>query len=103
MRQNPVVKQRRVLSARLSQQLLHRYKRGILDRYAVLPLNRIGIEHSVLVDKVYTVAVDRIARQGRSFSEAEVEEAVAREAFRLAMHKLPVKCKFVMKDGESND
>ena len=35
----------------------------------------------------------------------ETREAIAREALRLAMHKLPVKCKFVMKEesGESND
>ena len=33
-----------------------------------------------------------------------VEEAVAREALRLAMHKLPIKCKFVKKEsGEAND
>ena len=45
-----------------------------------------------------------VVKEGKiMFEIAEVEEAVAREAFRLAMHKLPVKCKFVMKDGESND
>ena len=34
------------------------------------------------------------------FEIAEVDEASAREALRLASHKLPVKTKFVMKDGE---
>ena len=34
------------------------------------------------------------------FEIAGVEESVAREALRLAMHKLPIKCKFVKKDGE---
>lgn len=33
------------------------------------------------------------------FEVGEVTEDVAREALRLAMHKLPVKCKFVKKDG----
>ena len=39
------------------------------------------------------------------FEMSGVEEAVAREAFRLASHKLPIKCKFVKKEesGVSND
>ena len=38
------------------------------------------------------------------FEVAGVDEAVAREALRLAMHKLPIKCKFVKKEsGETND
>ena len=32
------------------------------------------------------------------FEMAGVPEEVAREAFRLASHKLPVKCKFVKKE-----
>ena len=32
-----------------------------------------------------------------------VSEDVAREALRLAMHKLPIKCKFVKKDGEKRE
>ena len=35
------------------------------------------------------------------FEVAGVSEEVAREALRLAMHKLPIKCKFVKKDGEN--
>ena len=37
------------------------------------------------------------------FEVAGVSEEVAREALRLAMHKLPIKCKFVKKDGETNE
>ena len=37
------------------------------------------------------------------FEIGEVDEAVAREALRLAMHKLPIKCKFVKKDGEAHE
>ena len=38
------------------------------------------------------------------FEVAGVSEEVAREAFRLASHKLPVKCKFVKKEsGEANE
>lgn len=47
-----------------------------------------------------------VVKKGKiMFEIANVDEAIAREALRLAMHKLPVKCKFVMKEesGESND
>ena len=43
------------------------------------------------------------------FEMSGVSEDVAREAMRLAMHKLPIKCKFVTKDqaaekdGEANE
>ena len=38
------------------------------------------------------------------FEVGEVDEAVAREALRLASHKLPIKCKFVKKEsGEANE
>ena len=39
------------------------------------------------------------------FEIAEVDEATAREALRLASHKLPIKCKFVMKEssGDKNE
>ena len=47
-----------------------------------------------------------VVKQGKvMFEIAGVSEEVAREALRLAMHKLPIKCKFVKKEesGESND
>ena len=34
---------------------------------------------------------------------SEVDEATAREALRLASHKLPVTCKFVKKEGNSSE
>ena len=37
------------------------------------------------------------------FESGEVDEATAREALRLAMHKLPIRCKFVKKDGEAHE
>lgn len=38
------------------------------------------------------------------FEIGEVDEATAREALRLASHKLPIKCKFVKKEsGEANE
>ena len=46
-----------------------------------------------------------VVKKGKvMFEVGEVSEEIAREALRLAMHKLPVKCKFVKKEsGESND
>lgn len=37
------------------------------------------------------------------FEVAGVSEEVAREALRLAMHKLPIKCKFVKRGEERNE
>ena len=46
----------------------------------------------------YWVAV---VKPGRVLFElADVDEATAREALRLAMHKLPVKCKFAKREEE---
>ena len=46
-----------------------------------------------------------VVKKGKiMFEIAGVDEATAREALRLAMHKLPIKCKFVTKEsGEVNE
>ena len=46
-----------------------------------------------------------VVKKGKiMFEIAGVDEATAREALRLAMHKLPIRCKFVMKEsGEANE
>ena len=46
-----------------------------------------------------------VVKEGKIMFEIDqVDEATAREALRLAMHKLPIKCKFVMKEsGEANE
>ncbi len=46
-----------------------------------------------------------VVKEGKIMFEIDgVPEKVAREAFRLAMHKLPVRCKFVKKEsGETNE
>ena len=50
----------------------------------------------------YWVAVVKPGRV--MFEIAGVSEEIAREALRLAMHKLPIKCKFVKKEsGEANE
>ena len=49
----------------------------------------------------YWVAV---VKPGRILFELdEVDEAVAREALRLAMHKLPIKCKFVVREDAQKE
>ena len=49
----------------------------------------------------YWVAVVKPGRV--MFEIAEVDEATAREALRLAMHKLPLKCKIVKKAEEKGE
>ncbi len=45
-----------------------------------------------------------VVKEGRvMFEVAGVSEEVAREALRLAAHKLPIKCKFVMKEGGNSN
>ena len=42
-----------------------------------------------------------VVKEGKiMFEVSGVSEEIAREALRLASHKLPIKCKFVKKDGE---
>lgn len=46
-----------------------------------------------------------VVKKGKIMFEIDgISETVAREALRLAMHKLPLKCKFVKKEsGEANE
>lgn len=47
-----------------------------------------------------------VVKEGKiMFEIGDVDEATAREALRLASHKLPIKCKFVKKEesGEVNE
>ena len=42
-----------------------------------------------------------VVKEGKiMFEVSDVSEEIAREALRLASHKLPIKCKFIKKDGE---
>jgi large subunit ribosomal protein L16 len=46
-----------------------------------------------------------VVKKGKIMFEINgIDEATAREALRLAMHKLPIKCKFVKREsGEANE
>ena len=55
---------------------------------------RVGLVVSDKMDKTVVVAIaDRVM-----FEIAGVSEEVAREALRLASHKLPVKCKIIKRE-----
>lgn len=45
-----------------------------------------------------------VVKKGKiMFEVSEITEDVAKEAMRLAMHKLPIKCKFVKKESGDNN
>ena len=69
-----------------------------------LSLTRIPLETRMGKGKGQPEAWVAVVKQGKvMFEVGGVTEDVAREALRLAMHKLPIKCKFVMKDGEERE
>ena len=56
------------------------------------------IEHAYLNDGGIAVLYGNIAPDGCIVKTAGVPEEIAREALRLASHKLPIKCKIVTKE-----
>lgn len=70
-----------------------------------LSLTKIPLETRMGKGKGQPEAWVAVVKQGKiMFEIAGVSEEVAREALRLAMHKLPIKCKFVKKEsGETNE
>ena len=71
-----------------------------------LSLTRIPLETRMGKGKGQPEAWVAVVKQGKvMFEVGGVTEDVAREALRLAMHKLPIKCKFVKKEesGVKND
>lgn len=71
-----------------------------------LSLTRIPLETRMGKGKGEPELWVAVVKKGKiMFEIGEVSEDVAREALRLAMHKLPIKCKFVKKEesGEANE
>jgi len=67
-----------------------------------LSLTRIPLETRMGKGKGQPEAWVAVVKKNKiMFEIGEVDEATAREALRLAMHKLPIRCKFVKKDGEN--
>jgi large subunit ribosomal protein L16 len=70
-----------------------------------LSLTRIPLETRMGKGKGQPELWVAVVKEGKiMFELGEVDEATAREALRLAMHKLPIKCKFVKKEsGEASE
>ena len=100
------VTQQQIEAARVA---MNRYmKRGgkiWINIFPHLSLTRIPLETRMGKGKGTPELWVAVVKEGKiMFEVAGVSEEVAREALRLAMHKLPIKCKFVKKEsGEAND
>ena len=70
-----------------------------------LSLTKIPLETRMGKGKGQPEAWVAVVKKGKiMFEIGGVSEDIAREALRLAMHKLPIKCKFVKKEsGEANE
>ena len=79
-------------------------KRGgkvFINIFPHLPLTKKPLETRQGKGKGNVEEYVAVVKEGKILFElCEVDEATAREALRLASHKLPIKCKFIKKDGE---
>ncbi len=96
------VSARQIEAARIA---MTRYmKRGgkvFINIFPHLPLTKKPLETRQGKGKGNVEEYVAVVKEGKiMFEISEVEEAVAREALRLASHKLPIRCKFIKKDGE---
>ncbi len=97
------ITQQQIEAARVA---MTRYmKRGgkvYINIFPHLSLTRIPLETRMGKGKGQPEEWVAVVKQNKiMFEIKDVDEATAREALRLAMHKLPIKCKFVKKDGEN--
>ena len=93
---------RQIEAARIA---MTRYmKRGgkvYINIFPHLPLTKKPLETRQGKGKGAVEQYVAVVKEGKiMFEISDVDEATAREALRLASHKLPIKCKFVKKDGE---
>ena len=96
------VSARQIEAARIA---MTRYmKRGgkvYINIFPHLPLTQKPLETRQGKGKGNVEQYVAVVKEGKiMFEISEVSEDIAREALRLASHKLPIKCKFVKKDGE---
>ena len=100
------ITQQQIEAARVA---MTRYmKRGgkvFINIFPHLSLTKIPLETRMGKGKGQPEAWVAVVKRGKiMFEVTGVDEATAREALRLAMHKLPIKCKFVKKEcGVAND
>ena len=93
---------RQIEAARIA---MTRYmKRGgkvFINIFPHLPLTKKPLETRQGKGKGAVEQYVAVVKEGKiMFEITGTDEATAREALRLASHKLPVRCKFVKKDGE---
>ena len=93
---------RQIEAARIA---MTRYmKRGgkvFINIFPHLPITKKPLETRQGTGKGSVDQYVAVVKSGKiMFEICDVDEATAREALRLASHKLPIKCKFVKKDGE---
>ena len=96
------VSARQIEAARIA---MTRYmKRGgkvFINIFPHLPITKKPLETRQGKGKGNVEEYVAVVKEGKiMFEISEIDEATAKEAFRLASHKLPIKCKFVKKDGE---
>ena len=99
------ITQQQIEAARVA---MTRYmKRGgkvYINIFPHLSLTRIPLETRIGKGKGQPEMWVAVVKKNKiMFEITGVSEEVAREALRLAMHKLPIKCKFVKKDGEKRE
>ena len=95
------ITQQQIEAARVA---MTRYmKRGgkvFINIFPHLSLTKIPLETRMGKGKGQPEKWVAVVKKGKiMFEVGQVDEAVAREALRLAMHKLPIKCKFVKKES----
>ena len=104
-REGAWVSARQIEAARIA---MTRYmKRGgkvWINIFPHLSLTKIPLETRMGKGKGQPEVWVAVVKKGKiMFEIGDVSEEIAREALRLASHKLPIKCKFVKKDGEANE
>ena len=94
---------RQIEAARIA---MTRYmKRGgkvYINIFPHMPRTRKPLEQRQGTGKGPVEEWDAVVKKGKiMFEVSDVDEATAREAFRLASHKLPIKTKFISKESET--
>ena len=99
------ITQQQIEAARVAMtRFMKRGGRVWINIFPHLSLTKIPLETRMGKGKGQPEQWVAVVKKGKiMFEIGEVDEAIAREALRLAMHKLPIKCKFVKKDGEANE
>lgn len=100
------VTQQQIEAARVAMtRYMKRGGRVWINIFPHLSLTRIPLETRMGKGKGEPELWVAVVKKGKiMFEIGDIDEATAREAFRLASHKLPIKCKFVKKEsGDANE